>query len=117
MKNLRDIAKEQTTISELMVGRDKLDTENVIERELSISAVDIVTDSKGNTYSVMVFKEEPSAFYCGGLVLTDIIKAWVCEFGDLDAVNTSLQSEPVMIYLTEEKSKTSGMTYTKVEIL
>ena len=119
--DFRKLAKKETELSELMNGREKISTEDVISNTpngVTITAVDIIHSSDGD-YGVFHLKEYPSNFYCGGLILTKIAKSWISEFDG----NASLCSEElaksggVKVKLAQKKTKSSKRDVTTVEVI
>lgn len=67
---------EKHSISRLCVGREKLETTDVIGEILTIEdadlAADVMIDGELTTFSVYTFKEYPGKFMYGGMKLTNI---------------------------------------------
>ncbi|MBO5526337.1 MAG: hypothetical protein J5993_06265 [Clostridia bacterium] len=120
MKSLRERARELTTLSELMVDREKISTEDIIRNfdgKITISAVDIVEQDEHTRYGVVIFKEQLTVFYCTGKILTGIIDELVNDYGSIDNVNKILREEGgLSIKLTESKTR-ENKNVTRVSIL
>lgn len=122
--NFKELAIEATSLSELMNGRTKVDTADVIAKYpdgITITAVDMVEYEKdGNPveYPLFLFAENENAFYAGGVVLKKIAKAWASKFGeDYAALSAELAaSGGVKVKLSTGRAKT-GNTITNVEII
>lgn len=119
MNKFKELAKKETTLSELMVGR-KLETEEIIAMlpdGATVIACDMVTTEDAH-YAVVQFSEVPDAFYTGGLVLTHIVDAWIKEYdGDMTLLNHDLrESGGVKIKLTAKKTK-NGKSVTSIEVV
>jgi hypothetical protein len=120
----RDLAIEATSLSELMNGRTKVDTNDIIAKYpdgITITAVDMVEYEKdGNPveYPLFLFSENEGAFYAGGVVLKKIAKAWASKYdNDYAAMSKALAEEGgVKIKLSIGRAKT-GNTITNVDIL
>lgn len=93
--NFARVAQEATLLSPIMAGKEKLSTEDVIGKDLTIVAFDFAPkfDQKGNpvidestgevdTFGVVVFEELPDSYYCVGTVFTKVCKAWAAAFGN-----------------------------------
>ena len=120
--SLRDIAREKQTFSQLMEGRGKLDTKDLIGEELHLSAVEILTPYNKEPYMVCVVTEYPENFFFAGSVLQDIIYALMEEVGGIEVVNEELAAEPLGLKLESRQAKTPNKTgrkctYTAVTIL
>lgn len=121
----------ETSLSPIMVDREKMETEEVVGRELTVvefgfgpkfdkqgaRVVDPVT-GEVDVFGVIVFKEEPGKFYCVGTVFTNICKAWAAAFGgDHEAASNELRaSGGVRVRFTASRTKT-GNNLVKVEVL
>lgn len=128
--NFKKVAQENTSLSAIMVGRDKLETEEVFNKELTINAFDlapkfdkdgrvIVDESTGepDTFGVVTFSEFPDAYYCVGAVFTKVCKAWAAGFDTVEEASAALSAEGgVKVRFTPSKTK-KGNSLTAVEIL
>lgn len=130
MSNFKKIAQEKTQLSNIMAGKSKLDTDDVINRELTIVAFDFAPkfDKQGDpiidpqtgevdTFGVVVFAEEPNSYYCVGAVFTKVCKAWMAGFESPEEASAALSAEGgVRVKFTPSKTK-KGNNLTAVEIL
>lgn len=128
--NFKKVAQENTLLSPIMVGRDKLETEEVINKELTIVVFDFAPkfDQTGNpvvdektgevdTFGVVVFKEMPEKYYCVGSVFTKVCRAWAAPFESAKDASEALTAEGgVKVKFTPSKTK-KGNNLTAVEIL
>lgn len=127
--NFKKVAQENTLLSPIMVGRTKLDTDDIIGQELTIVAFDFAPkfDQKGSpvttdtgeidTFGVVVFKEHPGAYYCVGAVFTKVCHAWAASFSSPQEASEALAAEGgVRVRFTHGKTK-KGNNLTSVEIL
>lgn len=121
---LKEKAKSITSLSDLMTGREKGATTDLINQKLTVRAVDITRLLNNNTgeledVPVIIFKEIADKFYFGGTVWKQIIEGWV-ELYDtptpLNDVNDDLQKENVVVEITSGRTK-KGNNITRVEIL
>ena len=121
---LKERAKAVTSLSDLMNGREKGNTSDLIDKKLTVQAVDLTRLLNNNTgeledVPVIVFKEIADKFYFGGTVWKQIIESWV-ELYDtttpLKEVNEDLQKENVIVEITNGRTK-KGNNITRVEIL
>lgn len=97
--DFRSLAMKATTLSELMVDKDKLSSEDIVRKYpdgVTLTDFDVVTSGQ-DTYPVFSIAEEPDAFYMGGAILMKIVNSFVEAFdGDVDAAS-------------EEFSKSGGL--------
>lgn len=126
--DFKKIALNATTMSELMNGRDKMDTEELIKKYpdgVIIDFIDNVNMSQedGDTENVWIFvtKEQPDKFTFGGFVLAKIFNNILAEFeGDYGAMieeyNSSLKEDKLRVKLERAKTK-SKREITKVTVL
>lgn len=121
---LRSIAQRATTLSELMEGKEKIETEDIIKyygKGIHINDIDpqTFTDAKGflsDTY-VYTFDEDKTKFAFAGYVLKKIFDEVVKEFGgDVEAAKNEFKKEGLHVRLTQGKTK-SNRDVTLVEIL
>ena len=122
--NFKNAALEATSLSDLMNGRTKVDTADIIAKYpegITVTTVDMVEyekDGKPVEYPIFLFAENEKAFYAGGVVLKKIAKAWASNF-DNDYAKTSeaLKAEGgVKVVLSTGRSK-NGNTITNVDIV
>lgn len=120
MMNFKQAAIQQTTLSELMGEREKIDTDGVISHfpeGITIVNFDLI-DLSGKTYPILIFKEDDTKFLNGGMVLKKIVDAWLEGYdGDLTACNDDLRAcGGVKIRLEKSRTK-SGNNITTVKVL
>lgn len=111
------ILAEKHSISRLCVGREKLDTEDVIGQVLTISdcdvAEDVQIDGKLTTFSVYTFKEYPDNFLYGGIKLTEIAPD-IIEIAN----NEGKRIEQLEIQIMLKSTRTKGNnSFTDVEFI
>ena len=120
--NFSQVAKDATSLSELMNGREKVVTSDILEKYpegITITAAEIVEYEKNGetiSYPVIHFAENDHVFYTGGIVLKKIVEAWAAHFDTWDEMNAQLAENPVKVKLTSGRSKT-GNTITNVDVL
>jgi hypothetical protein len=126
--DFKKIALDATTMSELMNGRNKMDTEELIKKfpdGVTIDFIDNVNMSQedGEAENVWIFvtEEQPDKFTFGGFVLAKIFNNILAEFeGDYDAMieeyNSSLKEDKLRVKLERAKTKTKR-EITKVTVL
>lgn len=128
--DFKKTAQENTLLSAIMVGRDKLDTEDILNKDLTIIAFDfapkfdqrgvpVVDENTGelDKFGVVVFKEYPEKYYCVGAVFTKVCKAWAAPFDSPEEASAELEAEGgVRVRFTPSKTK-KGNNLTAVEIL
>lgn len=111
---LKELVQKKLTVSELMNGREKLETRDVKYKELTLVDFDIVSDANGKPYCVYVVAEYPDNFIFSGTVLTDMCIGIAEAFPD--TYREELKKEPIKFKLTDRRSK-NNMTYTMVELV
>ena len=126
--DFKKIALDATTISELMNGRDKMDTEEIIKKYpdgVTIDFIDNVNMSQedGEAENVWVFvtEEQPDKFTFAGFVLAKIFNNILVEFeGDyaemIETYNSALKEDKLRVKLERAKTK-SKREITKVTVL
>lgn len=126
--DFKKIALDATTMSELMNGRDKMDTEELIKKYpdgVTIDFIDNVDMSQedGEAENVWIFVtgEQPNKFTFGGFVLAKIFNNILAEFeGDytemIETYNSALKEDKLRVKLERAKTKTKR-EITKVTVL
>lgn len=120
--NLRNAAKEVTTFSDLMSNRQKIDTAELVGKELTIRDFDMVNDNKGKPFIIYIMDEYENSFAFGGQVLTNMFAELIQQYG-LEDVRKEVQENGLKVKLStvqsRSKNEANGMynSYTKVEVL
>lgn len=126
--DFKKIALDATTMSELMNGRDKMDTEELIKKYPDGVIIDFIDnvnmsqeDGEAENVWIFVTEEQPDKFTFGGFVLAKIFNNILAEFeGDYDAMieeyNSSLKDDKLHVKLERAKTKTKR-EITKVTVL
>ena len=119
--DFRNSAINATSGSEIMEGRNKINTDDLIVNYpdgITIIGFDYLTDDTGETYPVIKFSEDDTKFFFGGCMFKTICDAWISEFdNNIDATSKALgESGGVKVKLALKKSN-SGRTYCNVDIL
>lgn len=115
------LAKEATSPSEIMQGKQKKEIDELLDEEITITGFDFLTatDKSGETkdYAVCVYAEEPECFFFAGTVLTKICKRWVADFESPAEASEALAAEGgCTIKLSLGKTK-KGNRVVNVEIV
>lgn len=125
--DFKKIALDATTMSELMNGRDKMDTEELIKKYpngVTIDFIDNVNmqqeDGEENVW-IFVTEEQPNKFTFAGFVLTKIFNNILDKFeGDyaemIETYNSALKEDKLRVKLERAKTK-SKREITKVTVL
>ena len=125
VSRFKAIASRSLSASVLMENREKVDTSDVVGKNLTIEDFDIVeyVDGEGKNvhYAVVIFAEMPDKYYQGGYVLTRMIDDIVEDFDEglefaRDAYADTTDAEKIQIRLEESKTK-GGKNLTKVEVI
>jgi len=125
--NFKKIALDVTTMSEIMNGRDKMDTEELIKKYpegVTIDFIDNVNmqqeDGEENVW-IFVTEEQPNKFTFAGFVLAKIFNNILAEFeGDyaemIETYNSALKEDKLRVKLERAKTK-AKREITKVTVL
>lgn len=127
--NFKQVAQENTLLSAIMVGKEKLETEDILDKELTIIGFDFAPkfDQQGkpvvndygevDTFGVVVFAEHPDKYYCVGAVFTKVCHAWSAGFDSPQEASAALAAEGgVRVKFSASKTK-KGNNLTAVDIL
>lgn len=125
--DFKKIALDATTMSEIMNGRDKMDTEELIKKYpegVTIDFIDNVNmqqeDGEENVW-IFVTEEQPNKFTFAGFVLAKIFNNILAEFeGDyaemIETYNSALKEDKLRVKLERAKTK-AKREITKVAVL
>ena len=121
MANFREIAAKTLSLSDLMAGREKITTEELIGQTVTCVEFDFATindNGKEKTFPVLIFAEHPDRYYSGGTLLNKMCQAWAAEYdGDISAASNALSDEGgVKIRFRTGKTK-SGNNLTNIDVL
>lgn len=129
--NFKQVAQEATSLCPLMSGREKLTTDDVVGKELTIvefgfapkfnkdgSPVVDAETGEADTFGVVVFAEMPEMYYSVGVVFTKVCKMWAAEFGgDSELASHELkESGGVKVRFVQSKTR-SGNNLVSVQIV
>lgn len=122
--NFKQVANKELSLSPLMDHREKVDTDALYDKELTVIAFDFIstTDKDGTTktYPVVNFEEMPDKFYLGGALLAKVFYAWAEDpqfNGDFEECSAALaESGGVKFKFTKTKTR-SGNNLTKIEVV
>lgn len=121
MSSFREIAAKTLSLSDLMAGREKVTTDDLIGQTVTVIEFDFATiKDKGEekVFPVLLFKERPNEYYCGGTLLNKMCMAWAAEYdGDVAAASNALCDEGgVKIRFSSGRTK-NGNNLTNIEVL
>lgn len=117
--NFRESALKSTTLSDLMNGRTKVSTDDMIKNfpnGFTIEDFDIVDDKKSQ-YPVFTVKEDKGICFFGGTILMNMVDGWLEGFDSIDACRAEfVEGGGLPVKLSTGKTK-NGNNITKVEII
>lgn len=119
--NFNEQAAQSIQLSELHNNREKLDSNDIVGRELTIEDFDLAEMDDDTSFAVFHFKEYPNHYYNGGLVLTKMVNRWVEAYGSIadarDDYKNSTDDELVKIRLTATRAKKSNNNLFTVDVI
>lgn len=117
MMNFRESAINTTTLSDLMVDREKISTEDIMTTYpggITVYDFDTVPAKDGTIYYIGVFREDDTKFFNGGTVFTRICDSWTHEVGgDMGTARNELKEYGGVKFKFEKrptKDKTKTVT-------
>ena len=117
--NFKERAIKATTLSDLMNGRTKVSIDEMIQRfpdGFTIEDFDIVDDKKAQ-YPVFTIKEDKNICFFGGIVLMNMVNAWLVGFDDIESCREAFKKDGGLpIRMTTGKTK-DGRIVTKIDVL
>lgn len=122
MTSLKRIAEKELVLCDLMVDKDKIDTEEIIEtfeKGITLDKIDFYVQEKNGVKEevfVYTFKENKRVFAFAGLILKKLFKSWIDCYGSVEDVNSALRVEEIVIKLTKDKTN-DDREITRVEVL
>ena len=123
--NFKNATEEVLLLSHLMKGREQRTTTEMArkyEKGFTIIDFDLVEQEKEDgtktEYVCILFKEDEKSYYCGGLILTKIVKEWLSNFDSIEECVKELQAQDgVKIALEETKTKDGKNNLTTVKVM
>ena len=105
--NFKKIAQENTVQCKIMLGRTKLDTDEVVGKTCTVVGFDfapkfdkdgapVVDETTGEVdkFGVIILAEFPDRYYNVGTVFSKVCKAWAAEYnGDAEAASKDLAEQ------------------------
>ena len=114
--SLKRITEKQLTLSDLMIGREKVETEEIIKaypKGITIDEIDVCYLDSEEVF-VYTFKEDRRSFAFAGHVLKNLFKSWLEAYeGSIDDVNDTLSKETIVLRLERTKTKDGKREVTK----
>lgn len=120
--DFRDLAKRQTTLSDVMLNREKVKTTDLINDYpdgVTIIAFDYVTSKKSKTpYPVFNIAEDPTIFCNGSTILDRIFSSFVKQYdGDVKAASDELRRQGGLKVKLGHGTTKAGDELVTVEVL
>ena len=123
--NFKNATEEVLLLSHLMKGREQRTTTEMArkyEKGFTIIDFDLVEQEKEDgtksEYVCILFKEDENSYYCGGMILTKIVKEWLSNFNSIEECVKELQAQGgVKIALEETKTKDGKNNLTTVKVM
>ena len=95
--NFKDLAVKATSLSQIMEGRTKVSTNDMIDKYpdgFTINGFDYVANKKGEKYCVFTIEEDDTIFVNGATVIQRIFDEFVDSMGgDVDAASRELKRQ------------------------
>lgn len=119
MKSLKQIAQETSTLSKLMQGREKMSTEELLDKDITIIQFDsYVNTESGEIIYVFATREHLNNFTFAGAILKKYFMAFEeeCKKENVDVNDYMVSQGGLKVRLTEGKTK-QGRSITNVVLL
>lgn len=109
-------AKESLNGNKLMLNREKVSTDYIIERYpngITITEFDFIVKADGTSYPILCYAEESNKYFNGGALFDKVCTGWITlAEGDIERASEELkQVGGVKFKLTKKRTKT-GRTIT-----
>lgn len=119
MKDFKKAAQAVQNGSFILDGKEKIDTALLIATYpdgVTINGADLLQGDNG-LYAACTFAEDPSKYFFGGKMITDIVKEWSEGYEDLEVMSKDLAAAGgVKVKLAKTRTKT-GRDFVTVTIL
>lgn len=120
MGRLQDIARKAVGNCKLEVGREKIETDKILGKELTIRDFEYVEYTDKNTgevisYYVVIFEEYPDNFYRAGLQLSEICYD-IEHDEDAEKMIDEIHEYGLVVVLEKVKTKDNN-NFTKVTVM
>lgn len=124
MSNLASMAKSIATKNPILNGREKIDSDKVVElfktgfTPKEVARVDVNDRKTGEPkhYYYIAVREDDTVIISSGQVLTNLLDNLVNINNDLDALNAALASDDSLLLIPRMKKSQNGNRYLDIEI-
>lgn len=123
MSNLAEMAKAFATKNPILNGREKIDSDKVVElfkngfTPKEVARVDITDRKTGEPkhYYYIAVREDDTIIISSGQVLTNVIDHLVNVSNDIDSLNAALASDDSLLLIPRMKKSQNGNRYLDIE--
>lgn len=123
MSNLADMAKAFATKNPILNGREKIDSDKVVElfkngfTPKEVARVDITDRKTGEAkhYYYIAVREDDTVIISSGQVLTNVIDHLVNVSNDIESLNAALASDDSLLLIPRMKKSQNGNRYLDIE--
>lgn len=120
--NIKAVAKKATVIAEIMEGRDKGDTQDLIGRKVTINDVEecqlVNEDGEVEIVYAYTVDEFANKFYFAGYVLKKIFSEILSQCGDnLEDMYKAVREQKLKVEFGSKKTKDGKRTVTTITVL
>lgn len=123
MSNLADMAKAYATKNPILNGREKIDSDKVVElfktgfTPKEVARVDITDRKTGEPkhYYYIAVREDDTVIISSGQVLTSILDQLVANCGDVAALNAVLEIDNSLLLIPWMKKSQNGNRYLDID--
>ena len=124
MSNLASMAKSIATKNPILNGREKIDSDKVVElfkngfTPKEVARVDVNDRKTGEPkhYYYIAVREDDTVIISSGQVLTNLLDNLVNINNDLDALNAALASDDSLLLIPRMKKSQNGNRYLDIEV-
>lgn len=123
MSNLASMAKSFATKNPILNGREKIDSDKVVElfktgfTPKEVARVDITDRKTGDPkhYYYIAVREDDTVIISSGQVLTNVIDHLVNVSNDIESLNAALASDDSLLLIPRMKKSQNGNRYLDIE--
>ena len=123
MSNLAEMAKAFATKNPILNGREKIDSDKVVElfkngfTPKEVARVDITDRKTGEPkhYYYIAVREDDTVIISSGQVLTNVFDHLVNVSNDIESLNAALASDDSLLLIPRMKKSQNGNRYLDIE--
>ena len=116
--DFKKIAQEKTTLAEVMIGREKMDMEDLCGEEVTVIDFGSYINADGEIVYAFTTAEYPNRFTFAGMVLSGIFKDYDAAFDSHEeCIKEFKECGGIRVEFSRVKNKSGKQEYTSVKVI